>query len=292
MSVFINPAGYTEDEQQVWQAFIKGHIPDQKYVRPQFGLIDSNLFQRMRIVLGKTKARIDADNLALAYLAVWEEDRALAEQETQKRQMFADVEALLANIPDFNKGDEHNVKAAQAFFSQNPNGTAEDFIRDLELHPDHYHWYSGPRKPDIAAILHKDASPAMRQVLVATYGEAAVNEAWNTIVKRFSKGSTNADAALRHEGLKTAAEKDTEAKAAQAKRESDPREIERAKARVESLIGGVRVSNNHAENGRVKAYLRGLQPSFIAPYQTETNWFRYEEAVQAYINSQVNSSIG
>jgi hypothetical protein len=87
------------------------------------------------------------------------------------------------------------------------------------------------------------------------------------------------------------AEADQEAKTAQTKRERDPREIDRARARVESLIDGFHISNNHAENSRGKEYLRGLESSFIKPGETETNWFRYEERVRAYINSVTNTSI-
>lgn len=290
MSAYMFPNYLSDAEQREVEAFIKGPAPE-AFVRRAYGLIDSGYWNRLRVLLGKTKAQITVDNLTIAHLALVEEDRARAREDARKQKVFAEVESVLANVPDFNAGDEYNVKAAEAFFNQNPNATAQDFINDINLHPDHYHWYSGPRKPDLVAILHKDASSAMRQVLVATYGQAAVDAAWNTITESFHKGSANADSGLRREGLQTQVEKQAIADEAQRQRESDPREIDRARSRVESLIDGVRVSNNHAENYRVKAYLRGLESSFQKPGTADTNWFRYEEAIKAYINSQTSTSI-
>ena len=290
MPSYMFPNYLSEAEQAEVEAFIKGPAPEAR-VRRDYGLIEANYWNRLRLLLGKTKAPVKFQNLFIAHLALVEEDRAVAREQERKQRVFADVEVALASIPDFNKGDDHNVHAAESFFNQNPSATAQDFINDISLHPDRYHFYSGPKKPDLVAILHKDASLAMRQVLVSTYGQDAVDEAWNTITKSFRKGSSNADKGLRHEGLKTVAEQNQEAKAAQNKRESDPREIERARARVEALIDGVRVSNNHADNYRVKAHLRGLESSFHKPETADTDWFRYEEAIKVYLDSQTSTSI-
>ena len=290
MSAFISISYLPESEQREVEAFIKGPAPA-AFVRRDYGLIDANYWNRLRLLLGKTKAQVTYDNLTLAMLALVEEDRAASREQERKHKVFADVEAQLVNIPDFNAGDEHNVKAAEAFFDQSPNASAQDFISDINLHPDRYHFYSGPKKPDLVAILHKDASPAMRQTLAQIYGQAAVDAAWNSIAQRFGKGLNEAESRMRREGLKKASEAAAEAKTAQEKRESDPREIERARSRVESLIDGFRISNNHAENSWGKEYLRGLESSFIKPGQTETDWFRYEERVRAYINSVTNTSI-
>ncbi len=281
---------FTESKENSKQDFIKGPAPD-AFVRRQYGLIDSGYQQRLKILLGRTKAKVTFDNLVIASLALIEEDRAKAREEARKQQVFADVEAALANIPDFNAGDEHNLHAAQTFFNQNPTATAQDFIRDIDLHPDHYHFYSGPKRPDLVAMLHQDASSARRQELVRIYGETAVSAAWDSITQRFGKGLNEAESRLRREGLKKASEQASEAKTAQEKRESDPREIERAKSRVESLINGVRISNNHALNHETKEYLRGLENSFIKPGQTEPDYFAYEIAVKAYIDAQVSTSV-
>ncbi len=203
MPFFISP-NVSGSEQQEVEAFIKkGPVPED-FVRRDYGLIDSAYWQRLVILLGRTKARATYDNLVIASLILLEEDRASAREVARKQQVFADVEALLD--PDFNKGDEHNVKGAQAFFNQSPTATAQDFINDINLHPDRYHFYSGPKQPNIVAMLHQDASPARRQELVRIYGQAAVDAAWNSITQRFGKGLNEAESRLRREGLKKASE--------------------------------------------------------------------------------------
>jgi hypothetical protein len=247
----------------------------------------------MRILLGKTKSQITATSLMLTYLALVEEDKASARVQKRELQRLDSVHDEIIKIwpKDLNPSDYTNLNRVDKL-CQDPAFTAQTFLQDLNMHPDAWVWYSGLKKPDIVGMLHQDASSARRQELIAIYGEAAVSAAWNSIAQRFGKGLSDAESNLRREGLKKASEQASEAKAAQEKRESDPREIERARSRVEALISGVRISNNHAVNAEAKAHLRSLEDQFTKRNGSgDVNWFRYEEAVKAYINSVTSTSI-
>src|SRR6266581_3897704 len=153
------PNYLSEGEQAAVSTFIKHFAPD-AFVRRDYGVIDSSYWNRLRVLLGRTKAQITVDNLTIAHLALVEEDRALAREAARKQQVFADVEAALASIPDFNAGDEYNVKAAETFFNQNPTATAQDCLPAIDLHPAPAHCYSGPKIRDRVAVLHQYGSAA------------------------------------------------------------------------------------------------------------------------------------
>jgi hypothetical protein len=282
---FIHPQFQNEAEAQQYRAWARTRTP-KAFVRDD--LVEESYWARVKAVLDKCKAKITVENLVIAGLALVEEDRAQAREQERKQRVFADVEAELAKVPDFDAGDQRNVDAALTFFSQNPNATAADFMTDISLHPDRYHWHSGRKGVDLVAKV-RTATPAQIQELRRVYGSDAIDGALLKLAQRMHKGSVDADSHLRHEGQKTAAEQQQEVDAAQRKHESDPREIERAKSRVESLINGVRISNNHRENYEAKAYLRGLQNSFTK--DGAVNWFRYEEAVKAHIDHVTSTSI-
>ena len=67
MSAFISVSYLPESEQREVEAFIKGPAPD-AFVRRDYGLIDANYWNRLRLLLGKTKAQVTYDNLTLAML--------------------------------------------------------------------------------------------------------------------------------------------------------------------------------------------------------------------------------
>jgi hypothetical protein len=80
------PNYLSDAEQREVVAFIKGPAPE-AFVRREWNLIDANYWNRLRLLLGRTKAPVKFDNLVIAHLALVEEDRVATREQERKQKV-------------------------------------------------------------------------------------------------------------------------------------------------------------------------------------------------------------
>lgn len=253
-------------------------ILKEEFAKELSGIIDSQFKGQYTLY--------NLDNAAI-FLILRQGQQKVAEQAAEKRNQ--ELQNWAATTPGLVPLNDHLIEVIKNFFTQNPNATVEqwhEYVSTTEAGNRNI-WRNPQTLEDLVSLVRKATSQQLAELKVS-YGEDKIQQALSELERRVHKGSVDARPSWKPD---SSAQQAKDAAKAQAKQESDPKEIAKAKERAEFLASSLRISNNHAEKYRAKKEVASILITKAGENGVETDWFRTLEARQRYVDRVTSTSI-